>query len=51
MIGAGLAGKCTATPGVLAQFEIEEMLKNGIKATHDSVTETYWFDSQVRISP
>jgi hypothetical protein len=49
MVGGGFAGECTATPGVLAQFEIEKLLKNGIQATHDSATETYWFDNQVRI--
>ncbi|KAK7461770.1 hypothetical protein VKT23_008201 [Stygiomarasmius scandens] len=46
MVGGGTAGPCTSTPGVLAQFEIEDLLHNGITPTHDSTSETYWFDNQ-----
>lgn len=48
MTGGGFAGKCTVTPGILAQFEIEELLEGGIVPTLDKSTETYWFDDAVR---
>ncbi|KAG6886456.1 hypothetical protein C0995_007628, partial [Termitomyces sp. Mi166 len=46
MIGGGAAGPCTITPGILAQFEVEDLLDSGISATLDSPTETFWFDNQ-----
>ncbi|KAF5360156.1 hypothetical protein D9758_011368 [Tetrapyrgos nigripes] len=46
MLGGGFPGDCTQASGILAQFEIEDLLQSGIQATHDSKTETYWFDTQ-----
>jgi hypothetical protein len=47
MVGGGAAGPCTGTPGILAQFEIDDLLGTGITPTLDKNTETYWFDNKV----
>ncbi|KAJ7106750.1 glycoside hydrolase [Mycena epipterygia] len=44
MVGGGFAGSCTASSGILAQFEIETLLQSGITPTLDKSSETYWFD-------
>ncbi|KAJ7630437.1 hypothetical protein FB45DRAFT_915498 [Roridomyces roridus] len=46
MVGGGAPGPCTQTPGILTQFEIEDLLNTGAVATLDKASETYWFDHQ-----
>ena len=47
MVGGGAPGDCTLTPGILAQFEVEDLLNSGITATLDSDSETFWIDTEV----
>lgn len=47
MVGGGAPGDCTLTPGILAQFEVEDLLNSGITATLDSNSETFWIDTEV----
>ncbi|KAL0952378.1 hypothetical protein HGRIS_006655 [Hohenbuehelia grisea] len=46
MTGGGDAGSCTVTPGILAQFEILNLLNSNIRPTLDAASQTYWFDNQ-----
>ncbi|EIW75802.1 glycoside hydrolase family 18 protein, partial [Coniophora puteana RWD-64-598 SS2] len=44
MVGGGAPGVCTAASGILAMFEIQEMIANGNTPIYDSGSQTYWFD-------
>lgn len=45
MTGGGAAGECDQASGVLAQFEILDMIANGNTPIYDGESETYWFDT------
>ncbi|KAF7335109.1 Glycoside hydrolase family 18 protein [Mycena venus] len=43
MVGGGAAGSCTATPGILSQYEVDKHI-SGKKPTLDTPSQTYWLD-------
>ncbi|KAJ6622420.1 glycoside hydrolase superfamily [Mycena sp. CBHHK59/15] len=45
MTGGGTAGSCTQASGVLAQFDISQLIANtSVKPTLDTTSETYWLN-------
>ncbi len=50
MVGGGAAGPCSVTPGILTQFEVEDLLNSGAVPALDTPSETHWFDFQVCLS-
>ena len=48
MNSGGAEGTCTGASGILAQFELLDILQQGYTATLDRPSETYWFDDKVR---
>ena len=52
MDGGGTAGRCTKTPGYLAQFEIStDILTNGVVNHLDSDSQTHWVDKVCKLCP
>ncbi|KAF8631388.1 hypothetical protein AX15_002419 [Amanita polypyramis BW_CC] len=45
MTGGGTPGLCTATPGILSQFEIDNLISMGNKPVFDEPSQTYYFDN------
>jgi hypothetical protein len=43
MVGGGAAGSCTATSGILSQYEVDKLI-SGKKPTLDTASQTYWLD-------
>ena len=47
MTGGGTPGACDQASGVLAQFEILDLIAAGNTPIYDGASETYWFDDSV----
>jgi hypothetical protein len=50
MVGGGTAGQCTQASGILAQFEVLDIVANGNSPTLDITSETYWLDDSVSMN-
>ncbi|KAL4261039.1 Secreted chitinase LysM12-like protein [Pleurotus pulmonarius] len=46
MVGGGAPGPCSASAGILTQFEVDALLQSGITPTLDASSKTYWLDNQ-----